>query len=63
MSFKKKTKTGIDMNTPGEKVFDVFNVILMLVLIFVTLYPLYYVVMASVSDPRFLLAHEGPLVW
>ena len=46
MSFKKKTKTGIDMNTPGEKVFDVFNVILMLVLIFVTLYPLYYVVMA-----------------
>ena len=33
MSFKKKTKTGIDMNTPGEKVFDVFNVILMLVLI------------------------------
>lgn len=60
---KKKTISPIEMRTPGEKVFDVFNVILMLAMIFITLYPLYYVVMASVSDPRYLLAHEGPIAW
>lgn len=63
MTLRKKNPNAIDMNSPGEKVFDVFNAILMVVLIVVTLYPLYYVVMASVSDPRYLLAHEGPLVW
>lgn len=59
---KKKKTNAIDLNSPGEKVFDVFNVILMLVLILVTLYPLYYVVMCSVSDPKLLLGHEGPLL-
>ena len=63
MLLKKRNPNAIDMNSPGEKVFDVFNAILMLVLILVTLYPLYYVVMCSVSDPRYLLAHEGPLLW
>ena len=54
-------KNKIKLYSPGEKVFDVVNAALMVLLIFVTLYPLYYVVMASVSEPRFLLAHEGPL--
>lgn len=57
-----KQKKKIDIDTRGEKIFDVFNAALMVLLIFVTLYPLYYVIMASVSDPRFLLAHEGPLL-
>lgn len=35
----------------------------MVLLIFITLYPLYYVLMASVSKPRFLLGHEGPLLF
>ena len=49
--------------TRGEKIFNVFNILFMLLLIFITLYPLYYVVMASFSDPRMLLKHEGPLWW
>ena len=62
MRSSKKNRNKIDIYSPGEKVFDVFNVVLMVVLIFITLYPLYYVIMASVSEPRFLLAHEGPLL-
>ena len=60
---RKKNKNHIDTNTTAGRVFDVFNNLLMVALIFVTLYPLYYVVMCSVSDPKLLLAHEGPLAW
>lgn len=35
----------------GEKIFDCINVLLMVMLIIVTLYPCYYVLIASVSDP------------
>ena len=60
---KTKNKNHIDLYSRGEKVFDVFNVIFMILLIFITLYPLYYVLMASVSDPKLLLGHTGPLAW
>lgn len=60
---KQNKASHIDLNTKSGKVFDVFNVMLMIALIFVTLYPLYYVIMCSVSDPKLLLAHEGPLSW
>lgn len=59
---KKKNPNAIDLNTPGEKVFDVINVIFMLAMIVITLYPLYYVVVCSVSDPKLLMGHEGPLL-
>ena len=59
----KSRKNHIDMYSPAEKVFDAFNVILMIALIFVTLYPLYYVIMASISDPKLLLGHTGPLAF
>lgn len=59
---KKKNPNAIDLNSPGEKAFDVFNVILMVVLVLITLYPLYYVLVCSVSDPKLLLGHEGPLL-
>lgn len=49
--------------TKGEKVFNVFNILFMLVLIFITVYPLYYVLVASFSDPKLLMKHEGPLWW
>lgn len=60
---KKKTAGVVEMRTRGEKAFDVFNVMLMVVLVFITLYPLYYVVVASVSDPKLLLGHDGPLAF
>ncbi|MBW7452777.1 carbohydrate ABC transporter permease [Paenibacillus sepulcri] len=45
----------------GEKSFDVFNVILMLLLCFITLYPFLYVLFASFSDPSEVAQHRGLL--
>lgn len=45
-----------------EKVFNSFNIIFMLILSFTTLYPLLYVVMASVSSPVEIMAYRGPLL-
>ncbi len=59
----RKGRNHIDMYSPAEKVFDVINVLLMIFLIFITLYPLYYVIMASISDPKLLLGHTGPLAF
>lgn len=60
MAKQKKKEIGL---TTGERIFSVCNILIMLILIFVTLYPLYYVVMASFSDPREILRHEGPIWW
>ena len=46
----------------GEKIFSFFNIILMLVLIVVMLYPLVYVLFASLSEPNRLLSHSGALL-
>jgi putative aldouronate transport system permease protein len=37
--------------TTGEKLFGAFNTLLMLLLVFVTLYPLYYVIISAFSEP------------
>lgn len=44
-------------------VFNVVNVLIMFLLMFITLYPMYYVVVASFSDPLLLKSHTGPLTW
>ncbi|NOU67657.1 ABC transporter permease subunit [Paenibacillus sp. LMG 31461] len=52
------------MNIPpsrGERAFDVINIVFMLGLIVVTLYPFLYVVFASLSSPADLLQHRGLL--
>ena len=46
----------------GERVFDVINVSLLGFLSLVTLYPLLYVLFASVSDPGELMKHRGLLL-
>ena len=43
----------------GEKVFNVFNILMMLGLSFLTLYPFAYVVFASFSDAGRLMRHTG----
>jgi len=48
--------------TPGEKIFDVVNVLFILLLVAVTVYPLLYTLFASFSDARSLLRHEGALL-
>lgn len=45
--------------TNGEKIFNVFNVLLMLVVALMTLYPFYYVAMASFSKSAEFMIHEG----
>lgn len=45
----------------GRKVFNIMNVLTMCILILITLYPLLYVVFASLSESSKLIAHEGLL--
>lgn len=54
MNNKIKTST-------GEKIFQVINYILLSFVILVTIYPVFYVVVASLSDGDLLLAHSGML--
>lgn len=42
--------------------FQAVNVLIMIFLMFITLYPMYHVVLASFSDPLLLKSHTGPLV-
>ena len=46
----------------GEIVFDNFNIIFMIGLIIITLYPFIYVVLASISEPAEIAAHRGILL-
>ncbi|MBO9598922.1 MAG: carbohydrate ABC transporter permease [Cohnella sp.] len=47
----------------GEKCFDSGNVLLMLMLSAITLYPLLYVLFASLSDPALLIKQRGLLLY
>ena len=48
--------------TRGEKVFTVFNVAILLFVSFITLYPILYVIFASVSEPVRLIQNRG-ILW
>ena len=48
--------------TASDRVFNLANGILMLLLVVITLYPFYHVVMASLSDSDRLIAHQGLLL-
>ncbi|WP_019424454.1 carbohydrate ABC transporter permease [Paenibacillus sp. OSY-SE] len=47
--------------TPGEKAFDWLNLIIVLVITFIILYPLVFVLFASMSDPRKMF--DSPLLF
>lgn len=47
----------------GERLFDGSNYIFLGLLVVVTLYPFIYVLMASLSDPKFVVQNRGPLLW
>lgn len=42
---------GAQFNTKGDKIFDIFNIALMAVIALIIFYPLYFVVVASFTDP------------
>ncbi len=48
--------------TPQRRIFEVINILVMLALVLVTLYPMLYIIMASFSEPLEFLAHRGLLV-
>ena len=48
--------------TVSEIIFDIINTVFMIVMVIVTLYPILYVLFASLSDSNRLLAHSGLLV-
>lgn len=52
----------VEKRSAGERVFDALNVMLMIFIIIVTLYPFLYVVFASLSDPASMVAHSGILL-
>lgn len=58
---KKKTSAAIERSR-GEKIFEVFNILFMCLMWFVMIYPLYYVLVASFSNPVKLVGHTG-MVW
>lgn len=49
-------------NSVGGKIFDTVNVILMILLMTICIYPLLYVLFASLSDPYELMKHRGLLL-
>ena len=46
-----------------ERIFNVANVIIMLLLMIITTYPLWYVLCGSFSDGNLLMSHRGVLIW
>ena len=52
----------VEKRSISEHIFDTFNVVLMLFIIVVTLYPFIYVLFASLSDPAAMVVHSGILL-
>lgn len=52
----------VEKRSISEHIFDTFNVVLMLFIIVVTMYPFIYVLFASLSDPAAMVAHSGILL-
>lgn len=46
----------------GEKAFDIFNTIILVLFMIICAYPLLYVLFASLSDPYKLMQHQGLLL-
>lgn len=49
----------VENKTLGSKIFDVFNVLFMIFMMVITLYPFYYVVTCSLSDSNQLVLERG----
>ena len=46
-----------------ERIFDSFNILILFLLMIVTVYPLLYVLFASLSNPASFALHKGILLW
>ncbi len=52
----------LHQRTLGEKIFNIFNIFLMLFIMVACIYPVYYVIMGSLSSSELLMAHRGLLL-
>lgn len=61
---KKKGNEGVAsvhaIQSAGDRLFDTINIIILIVLCAIVVYPLYYVVLASITDPK--VVHTGKLL-
>lgn len=57
-SKKQKMKTSL-----GDKIFVVINSAILICLCFVTLYPIWYVLCASLTSNTYLVSHPGIMLW
>ena len=55
---KQKMKTSL-----GDKIFVVINSAILICLCFVTLYPIWYVLCASLTSNTYLVSHPGIMLW
>ena len=59
---KKKEIQGIRIRETGaDQAFNVVNMIFWIIVLFIVLYPLWLIIIASVSDPDAVLA--GEVIW
>ena len=63
MDYGKEGGNMVYKKSIGEKIFDFCNYLLMFLLLVITLYPCYYVVVASLSDPVKVAATNGLLFY
>jgi len=54
--------TNVIRRSRGEHTFSVINIVLLVLLMLITAYPLVYVVFASLSDPSLIVAYRGALL-
>ena len=47
----------------GDKIFVIINTVIFLFVCFVTLYPIWYVLSASLTSNTYLVSHPGILLW
>lgn len=59
-----KRKNGSPFHpTLGDRIFDTINTIIMILLCIVTLYPMYFVIVASFTENTYLVSHPGAVFW
>ncbi|WP_379161520.1 carbohydrate ABC transporter permease [Paenibacillus sp. sgz5001063] len=49
--------------SPGERIFDICNTIIMVLMIILTLYPMLYILFSSLSEGNRLISFNGILLW
>ncbi len=59
----KKKKGSPFHPTMGDRIFDTVNTIIMILLCIVTLYPMYFVIVASFTENTYLVTHPGAVFW